>query len=135
MSTYRKPLVDKDGNYIIPVVDSMDDYSTEEVDTQRKWIDGSPIYKKTVACGVLPNAAIKTVAHGITGINRIIKMEGYAYRSSPNTLWVNLNWPSTSSAAASIAIGADLTNISIFTGTNRTEYAESYVTLYYTKTS
>lgn len=111
------------------------DYSTTETNTGAKWIDGKTIYKKTVDTGALPNNSIKTVAHGITGINKIIKMEGYAYRSSPNTLWVNLNWPSVATAASSIAIGADLTNISVFTGTDRTAFTESYVTLYYTKSS
>lgn len=110
-------------------------YSTSTEIACGTWIDGKTIYKKTVNTGALPNASIKTVAHGITGINRIIKMEGYAYRSSSNTLWVDLNWPSVATAASSIAIGADLTNISVFTGADRTTFTESYVTLYYTKTS
>ena len=42
------------------------DYSTSEVDTGYTWTDGSPIYKKTINIGALPNATTKSVAHNIS---------------------------------------------------------------------
>ena len=32
-----------------------DVYSTDEVKTNKVWIDGKPIYRKVVDCGALPN--------------------------------------------------------------------------------
>ena len=42
------------------VADSLS-YSTNEVKTGGKWIDGKPIYRKVVDFGALPNASEKTV--------------------------------------------------------------------------
>ena len=46
------------------------DYSTSEkmIGT---WVDGSPLYQKTIEFGALPNAAEKSVAHGISNISQI----------------------------------------------------------------
>ena len=132
MTTYRKPLVDKEGNYIIPVVDSMDDYSESEIDTQRKWIDGKTIYKKTIYLGTLPDSTTKTVPHGITNLGLLIKIEGAVdYSGSPH-FQLPINFPGTTATTIRTFInGAD---VSIGTGMDRTDYT-GYVTLYYTKTS
>lgn len=134
MATYRKPLVDKDGNYIIPVVDSMDDYSTEEVDTQRKWIDGKTIYKKTINFGALPNSTTKGVAHNISNLDSIINCEVMAY-SSLYSSWMPLPQPSKSLASDSIEFVINSVNILIATAIAYWKDYTAYVTLYYTKTS
>ena len=43
--------------------------STSEVNTGFTWVDGSPIYKKTVNFGVLPNNTSKQVAHNIQNVD------------------------------------------------------------------
>lgn len=109
------------------------DYSTSEINTGAKWIDGSAIYKKTVSVGALPNATTKNVAHGISNLSRLIKIEGYAYRSSDVTTFPI---PSVSNTAVnSIVVTVNDTNIVIGTGIDRSNIAEAYVTLYYTKNS
>ena len=50
-------------------------YSTSEVKTNATWIDGKPIYKKTIDFGALPNNNNKKVPHGISNLDRIIKVE------------------------------------------------------------
>lgn len=35
------------------------------------WIDGKPLYEKTVDFGALPNASTKQVAHGIIGVEKV----------------------------------------------------------------
>ena len=110
------------------------DYSSSEVDTKVKWVGGNTIYRKTINFGALPNATSKTVAHSISNLGKIIKMEGYAYRSSDNT-YFPLPFVSESNVESNIRLMADNTNITIATGVDRSATTESYVTLYYTKSS
>lgn len=60
-------------------------YSTTEQKTPFTWIDGKPIYKKTINFGNLPNATAKQVSHGITNMARVVKIEGIIQMNS--TLW------------------------------------------------
>lgn len=109
------------------------DYSLTEQDTGTKWIDGSTIYKKTISCGALPDAGVKNIAHGISNISRILKMDGCAYHPS-NQFTIPLQFVSTT-AINSVVVNASGPNIVITTGIDRSSFTESYITLYYTKTS
>lgn len=106
-------------------------YSTTEQDTGFTWIDGKTIYKKTINFGALPNNTEKTVPHGISNLGRVIKVEGYSYN---NDVFFPLPFPWTS-AASSIGILIGFTSINISTGLDRTGFIETYITLYYTKSS
>lgn len=110
------------------------DYSLAELSTGATWVDGSPIYKKTINFGALPNATSKTVAHGISNLGRVLKIEGYAYRSSNQTTYP-IPFISKDAAANNIGTTVNSTNIEIGTGTDRSGITECYVTLYYTKTA
>lgn len=107
------------------------DYSTDEkiVGT---WIDGKPLYQKTISCGTLPNATTKLIAHTITNLDKIITVNGFAH-STDSIL--SLPFTSTVSVGANITCYVEGTNIKIITGSNRTVFTVSYVTLQYTKTS
>lgn len=109
------------------------DCSLSEIDTGAKWIDGKKIYKKTISCGALPNTGVKNIAHGISNISRILKMDGYAYHSS-NQVTIPLQFVSTT-AINSVVVNTSGSNIVITTGIDRSSFTESYITLYYTKTS
>ena len=50
-------------------------YSTEEINTGKKWIDGKPIYRKVVNYGQLPNNTRTEISHNITNIENVIKAE------------------------------------------------------------
>lgn len=110
------------------------DYSTSEVNTGMKWVDGSTIYKKTVDTGALPNSANKSVPHGITNLHRVIKLEGYAYYPNTPTSYP-LPFPSHIAVGNVIDITVDATNIVLSTGVDRSNLTESYVTIYYTKSA
>lgn len=123
-------LKDKDGNNIYPVATMpITNYSTAEQDTGFTWIDGKHIYKKTVNVGALPNNTTKTVAHGITSLDKIIKWEGASTNTTGNTILL----PSPANALFTVVVNT--TDISIYTTSDRTHYSYSYVTLYYTKTN
>lgn len=110
------------------------DYSTAEVDTGTTWIDGSAIYKKTINFGALPNASSKVVPHGITNLNRVLSISGYAYYPT-NQVTYPLPFSSKDSASYNIGTTADQTNVEIGTGIDRSNLTECYITLYYTKSN
>ena len=109
------------------------DYSTTEkiVGT---WIDGKPLYQKTISTGTLPNATSKTVATNIANIKRVVNMFGYAFLSQrcitlPYPLKgyeCNIDIRSITSSGA---------NIMLNSAGNLSDFTESYVTLQYTKTT
>lgn len=109
------------------------DYSTNEVNTGIKWIDGRSIYKKTINFGTLPNATTKNVAHNISNLNKIIRLEGYTY--NPTSLTTAPLPFSAPTATSNIAMNANSTDITVTTGVDRTSFSESYITLYYTKSA
>lgn len=109
------------------------DYSTNEVDTGVKWVDGSTLYRKVINFGALPNASQKSMAHGVSGIN-LHKMTGIA--RNPGTGITFILPTLSTSFGACITMYADNTNVYIDTqSTNRSAYTECYVILEYTKVS
>ena len=106
------------------------DYSTNEVDTGAKWINGDAIYKKTVNIGNLPNNTTATTAHGISNFSTLVKLEGN-FTDGTNSAPIPYAAPT---AAKSVQAYADATNVTIGTGEDRSAYS-GYVTLYYTKTA
>lgn len=107
------------------------DYSTSEINTGATWINGAPIYKKTISIGTLPNATTKNVAHGISNLDLVIDIKGCAWDGS--STWLPI--PNAGSSSATIEAYVYSSNIVITTGMDRTSFTTSYVTLYYTKSS
>lgn len=106
------------------------DYSTSEVDSGSKWIDGSAIYKKTVNLGDLPNNTTKTVPHNIANFSTLVRLEGN-FTNGTNSAPIPYSAPT---ATKTVQAYVDATNITIGTGEDRSTYS-GYVTLYYTKSS
>lgn len=107
-------------------------YSTTETDTRFTWIDGEKIYKKTVDFGALPNTGTKDVAHGISNISYIVKIEG---TMRTPTIFFTLDKQGGSTPFASVG-GFEVTtaNIRSTTTTDRSTFS-AIITLYYTKTT
>ena len=105
-----------------------DNYSESEIDTGYTWIDGKTIYKKTVNFGALANNSYTEVAHNISNLGYIMRVECTARNTSGTCIsipgggnsWVDM-WIST-------------TKITIQTTSNRSAFS-AYVTLYYTKSN
>ena len=106
-------------------------YYLIEMPTDAFWVNGKPIYKKTVDTGTMPNNTRKQVAHGISNLDFIISMSGAAYG---NSTFVPIPYADTT-ASSSIGLFADSSNIILFSGANMSYLTTSYVTLYYTKTT
>lgn len=96
------------------------------------WIDGSPVYEKTVDTGALPNNNLKNVAHGISNLGTLIEIYGAAYSSQDNA-YIPLQFMNVAGLSYGTTIYASNTNIIIQTGADRSKYTTSYVTMVYTK--
>ena len=106
-----------------------DMYSTDEK-MIGQWVDGKPLYSKTISCGALPN--ISTVVRQNTGVSNIemcVVMDGVAI--SP-TLHRIKTFP-----LDGMDYGYDSQNnqIIISSEADYTAYTESYVTINYTKST
>ena len=129
-STYSTSQSD---TYSCDYINDCNSYSTSETFTGKYWIDGKPIYKKTIDCGALPNTDTKNVAHNITSFNKIINIYGYAYASSSqNSVPLPFSSPTNT---LNVLVMAGTTNITILTGTDQSAFNESFITLEYTKNS
>ena len=121
-------------NHYLAVYDTVpisDDYSTNEVATSRKWINGARVYKKTIDFGALPNNTAKTVDHAIQNLNLIIDFEAFAYGLDGTKIPIPYI---ADTSANNIRLLADNYAVEIITGADRTNMS-AYVTLYYTKTT
>lgn len=107
------------------------DYSTNEINTGAKWINGEPIYKKTIYFGALPNSSEKTINHNISNISFVAKYECVAFKNDMTTLMIPFS--GTSSTQDIYAI-VDDTSVTLGDGMDRTAY-NAYITIYYTKSS
>lgn len=110
-------------------------YSTSEVKTNKTWIDGKPIYRKTINFGALPNATTKSVAHGISNLDEVILLNaiaksGNSYKTIPDVISTN----DVQYMGQQIKISISSGNVVIYTETNQSSYS-TYVTIEYTKTT
>lgn len=107
-------------------------YSTEEkiVGT---WIDGRPLWQKTVNIGTLPNTTSKEVNHNISNIENIISYTGVAINNGASLMIGYCgNYPNHE---ADIGIVVSTSKIYIQTYNDRSAYKNTYITLQYTKTT
>ena len=112
-------------------------YSTSEQNTGIKWIDGKPVYQKTIDCGALPNNTEKIVAFNISDLKRIINLYGYAWRPTGNVRFMTLPY-STQNGSDQVQVdynSASGAGLRIKTMSDMSAFTESYVTMLYTKTT
>ncbi len=105
-------------------------YSTSEQFTGAYWIDGKPIYKKTINFGSLPNNARKAVDHNVANIDKIIETKGYANERAD---FLPLPYSNVQISYV-IQVWSTTTQVFAQTGINRTTYS-AYITIFYTKTT
>lgn len=96
------------------------------------WVDGKPLYQKTVYISSLPNNATTNYPHGISDISAIVGM--YSCVKWSSGLITNLPWVASGDDTETITASAGLTNIQVATNKNRTSMS-AYIILRYTKTT
>lgn len=98
-------------------------YSTEEIDTGKIWIDGKKIYRKVFETTTFSNFTI--------GENRtVINMSGYGYDSTPNS--VNIPYYHTSSDYIHLWFTQSTGTVNI---EKRGSLVKGYIVIEYTKTT
>ena len=114
------------------IIQRSDIYSEEERLIGR-WTDGKPLYQKTVDCGALPNNTTKTVDSGLNNV-QVKSMFGYAMESSGWIIPLPFV-PAGNINERCMLQFSDTNSIRIYTNSNLSSYASSYITLQYTKTT
>lgn len=121
-------------NHIMPYLNGQPalNYSTEE-QVVGTWIDGKPLYQKTIDCGALPNASQKIVSTGIQNAETLVWAFGCTTNDNNTTKMV---LPRIRKDNKDILIGydANLLSITIDTESDRSS-TNAYVVLQYTKTT
>lgn len=107
-------------------------YSTTEALTGGTWIDGKVIYRKVINYGAMPNNSSKTVAHGISNLQRMIDISAIMGTSSA---WRLLPYSPPDSLANSVQISSDGGNVWTQTGSSAWTTYSAYIILEYTKTT
>ena len=112
----------------------MVNYSTVEARIGT-WIDGKPLYQKTVDCGALPNETTKSVPHGISNINAdtIVDIKGIARYSGHYAIALPKVHDRT--IGSQVMIEVDSTNIILYSRDSNQSAYNAYVTIQYTKTT
>ena len=116
---------------------AFDSYSSAERDTGRKWIDGTPIYRKVISATGAMATGLTNYAHGITGLSRLISLEGFAIRDDGSEQQTSLPYPSAQTDVSIVTI-CDDTNVAsgvgvFWTGAGNT-LSDPIFVLEYTKT-
>ena len=105
-------------------------YSTTEQKTPCTWIDGKPIYKKTIDFGALPNTTNKRVNHNISNLGRIIKIEQSIDNNGTGFLEISSGNPNNNI----FNLYGTATEIGVTANDDRSG-CHAYFTLWYTKTT
>ena len=110
-------------------------YSTSE-QVVGTWIDGKPIYQKTINFGTLGNATKKAVAHNISNLKAVVSFKASAWGTTGGVYYAFIipNVGTNNQYTYDIAIDITGANIDITTQTDRT-WLTAQVTLQYTKTT
>lgn len=109
-------------------------YSTQEREVGC-WVDGKPLYQKTIDIAPLPYNVTKEVAIG-ADVEKVISVKGYAYNPNSNyAIFFNDVVPADHSGDVRVYANTSTDKVYITTVSNLSIYTEAYVTILYTKTA
>ena len=118
------------GNFMLGT--NVSDYYSTDEKIVGVWLEGKPLYQKTVNFGALPNATTKNVPHGISNLDYVVEIYGV---SSDGSIQAYLPYVNPSSLSNAVSIKINGSNIQIVTASNMSTFTKTYVTLRYTKTT
>ena len=108
-------------------------YSTSEVLTAERWINGKPVYRKVVSMGALPNATAKSIAHGISDLDENLGLGGVAFNVNGDA---RIPLPYVHTSTSSVQMHMSKTTVVVTTRVDMSvSYNKSYAIIYYTKTT
>jgi hypothetical protein len=115
---------------------SLINYSEIEQFTGMHWLDGKKIYQKTINFGKLPNNTSINVLHNIANLNYIVNMYAVVTQEtiSEFSAFMPLTYALSTSNGQTVTLSANMKNVSIATGADRSTYM-AYVTFQSTCTN
>lgn len=113
-------------------IDAKYNYSTDET-VVGQWVDGKPVYQKTVTIDALPNATNTTYDVGLSNIFYCNVVQSYMVFPSGNKVPLPHSDPTNLAAGVGIQLNLDGT-ITAFAGANRSG-CSAVITVQYTKTT
>lgn len=100
-----------------------------------KYINGKPLYQKTIDFGNLPNATSKAVSTGVTGLEKVVSLECFAYNTDDGwSISLPVCNPNDYTANISINFIDSENKINVLTARDRSNMT-AYATIKYTKTT
>lgn len=128
-------IVEYDGDTIPSGYEEVIDYSTEEVKTGSRWIDGKPIYRKVIHYSKPANETTSSIPFAeYPTIETIINISGMSKISSSWRMFPNLYSEDVSTYNQSI-YDINETILVCYSTWYAQRAAEIYITLEYTKTT
>ena len=91
------------------------------------WINGKPVYQKTINFGALPNATMRYVEHGIQNFERLVNL----HAELTNDVWPIMD--SVGSFVGRLQMWS--TTVSVMTQSNWSSFSDFIITLQYTKST
>lgn len=111
----------------------VDVYSTDEIKTNKVWIDGKPIYRKVINMGDLPSNSSKIINHNIKNIDFVTSISGLGVTST-NHYNIPFSPNEAMFSGLSVSMRASSTEISV--SVNKTVSGHTvYGIMEYTKTT
>lgn len=112
-------------------IQELETYSTEEK-VVGKWIDGTPIYRKVVVFGTLPNNSTKEVSHNIDNLGAVTDIRGVVYSANSSRPIPLIYTGGNIQYSTEISVTA--TAVKIQTSDNRSSLSANFI-IEYTKTT
>ena len=109
-------------------INDMMDYSINEVNTGKKWIDGKYIYKKVIDMGTMSS----NKQHNISNLSWVVNMYGTAKTNDGN--YLPISFANNNGLQYQLSVYPTSTTINVNKGSSIT-ITNSYVTIEYTKSS
>lgn len=124
-------VIEYSGNDVPVGWEKVNDYSTNEVNTGKTWIDGKPIYRKVIeytpsqTIGAVGQLISINIAHNISNFERPVNISGYVLAGTKYIILPSINTTSTNYNLGTNISSIDSTNIVLYIlndtwGTNRT---------------
>ena len=120
--------INGDGSQFQPVI-----YSTTEREIG-VWIDGKPLYEKTIDCGALPNNTTKTVSYNVSNVEKITYIEGVGIASNGGAIPIPFVDDASKNADMLCDVSVPNANIRFISRGDKSAF-NGYITLRYTKTT
>lgn len=119
------------------MVPKKENYTTNEINTGKLWIDGKPIYRKVIEYSTQPASGNNTFNHGILNVDKFIDIETiicrkdkvfhFAPRYTPGETSWNFYYDDITTTKITFNCGSQLRN--------GTYWGTSYFIFEYTKTT